>query len=75
MWRPGIGYVGLSPAAAAVDQLRRKLAGDRYRCWISDNEHRRRGGQGTWDMELETEKKASKKKEKKVEKLRWVGCV
>ena len=26
-------------------------------------------------MELETEKKASKKKEKKVEKLRWVGCV
>ena len=60
---------------AAADQLRRKPPGDRYRCWISDNQNRRPGGQGTRDMELETEKKALKKREKSVEKLRWVGCV
>ena len=51
VWRPRIGYVAFHQQQhwAAVDQLRRKLAGDRYRCWISDNEHRRRSGQGTWN--------------------------
>ena len=56
--------------------MRRKLAGDRLRCWLSDNEHKRWSGQGTWnrDREKGVENSRERIKSWEIDAL-VVGCV